>query len=182
MAEPANLNLPLGTPAPQKVPPKTLEQVLHEHLPEVLGSISAQDRPKLAHVMMREQVIRTGPLPVPSELAAYNSIIPDGADRIMKMAEVQSNHRIEIENIVVKSQQNQALRGQIFGLIIGLTGLSLATYAAVVGQPWFGGTIGSATLVSLVSAFLVAKQKEKQELTQKRPEVTRPTQTNRKGR
>jgi len=186
MAESANPKPPSGVPVPQKVQAKTLEQVLRERLPEVFSSVPTQDRPKLAQVIMREEVsvrsIRTGPLPDPAELAAYNSIIPNGADRIMKMAEAQSAHRIDIEKIVVNSQQNQAHRGQIFGLIIGLSGLSLATYSAVSGQPWFGGIIGGATLVSLVSAFLVAKQKEKQGLTEKRDDAMPAAQTKKKRR
>ena len=41
----------------------------------------------------QEQVsVRTGPLPEASELVAYNQVIPNGADRIMKLAESQTQH------------------------------------------------------------------------------------------
>lgn len=149
---------------PTKVPANTLEGLIREKAPEILSSIPENKRPKLAAITIE----RSGPLPLPSELAAYDQIIPNGADRIMKMAEAQTVHRIEIEKIVIKSQQGQAWRGQVFGLIIGLAGLGLATLAAMNGQPWFGGIIGGATLVSLVSAFLYSQQKTKEDLSQKR--------------
>src|ERR1044071_9404016 len=115
--------------------------------------------------------MRSAPLPDPSELAAYNQIIPNGADRILKMAEDQSAHRIAIERIVVTSQQNQAFCGQLFGLIIGLSGLGLATYAAISGQPWFGSVIGGATLATLVSAFLYTRHTQKRDLSQKQEQM-----------
>lgn len=179
MTEPENSDLPATTPKSQEKQVKTLEDVLREKVPEVLEDIPQKQRLKLAEIrIVQEEIsvrsVRVAPLPEPSELAAYNSIIPNGADRIMKMAESQSAHRIKIEGIVVQSQQDQSFRGQLFGLIIGLSGLFLATYAAVKGQPWFGGTIGSATLVGLVSAFLYSKQQDKQELEQKRQIMSPP--------
>src|SRR5439155_23872584 len=43
-----------------------------------------------------------------------------------------------LEKTVVESQQRQSSRGQVFGLIIALTGLCLATFAAMRGQAAFG--------------------------------------------
>lgn len=162
---------------PQKEDSKTLEQILREHAPEVLDSIPRKNRSKLSQVIThyQEQVsvrsVRSGPLPAPEELAAYNQIIPQGADRIMKMAEQQTTHRISLENTVVNSQQKQSSRGQIFGLIIGLSGLGLATFAAVNGQPWFGSIIGGTTLVSLVSVFVYARREQKIDLNKKRQQM-----------
>src|SRR5690242_17849317 len=42
-----------------------------------------------------------GPLPDPEALARYGEIIPDGANRIMKMAEEQAKHRIQLESSVI---------------------------------------------------------------------------------
>src|SRR5258706_5594217 len=146
-----------GNPiADQKEQPKTLEQIIQEKAPEVLEGIPGNKRQVLAQVKIESHRIsmRSSPLPDPAELAAYNQVIPNGADRILEMAGEQSAHRLSIGGIVIKSQQKQAFCGQLFGLIIGLSGLGMATYAAISGQPWFGATIGGATLVSLVSSFL----------------------------
>ncbi|MGO2103477.1 MAG: DUF2335 domain-containing protein [Psychroflexus halocasei] len=39
----------------------------------------------------------SGPLPDAETLVRYDSVIPEGAYRIMKMAENQQNHRISIK-------------------------------------------------------------------------------------
>ena len=143
---------------------------MREKAPDILNTIPRDKKPRLAQIMV-EQRIRSGPLPAPEELAAYSQIIPNGADRIMKMAEEQATHRIALEKKVVGSQQTQAFCGQIFGLVVGLTGLGLATYAAVHGQPWFGSVIGGTTLVSLVSVFVYSQRRQKAELTQKRQQM-----------
>ena len=45
----------------------------------------------------------SGPLPPPDALKRYSDIIPNGAERIMAMAEEQSKHRRELEkNLSVK--------------------------------------------------------------------------------
>jgi uncharacterized membrane protein len=41
----------------------------------------------------------SGPLPHPDILAAYDSIIKNGAERIMSQVETQSAHRILITNV-----------------------------------------------------------------------------------
>ncbi|MCL2659595.1 MAG: DUF2335 domain-containing protein [Acidobacteriaceae bacterium] len=39
----------------------------------------------------------SGPLPPPDVLTQYDQVVPNGAERIMAMAEQQSRHRIELE-------------------------------------------------------------------------------------
>ena len=40
--------------------------------------------------------LTTGPLPPPEQLAQYEQIIPGAADRILRMTENNSDHRIEL--------------------------------------------------------------------------------------
>jgi len=70
-----------------------------------------------------------GPIPSPGDIALYNQHIPEGADRIMRMAEKQAAHRISIETAVISEQQRQSARGQVFGLIIGLFGIAVVDAA-----------------------------------------------------
>lgn len=86
----------------------------------------------------------------------------------MKMAEGQFDHRRRLESFVVKSQQDQAKRGQFFGLIIALVFLLCATYAALNGHPVFGTIIGSADIVGLVAVFVLARRVGENELAAKR--------------
>jgi uncharacterized membrane protein len=172
MSDDPNLGLPASSQPPHKEQPKTLEELIREKAPEVLKALPGDKKQALAVSIETHQFsMRASPLPDPSELAAYNQIIPNGADRILKMAEDQSAHRIDIEKTVIGSQQRQAFCGQAFGLIIGLSGLFSATYAAIHGQPWFGGIIGGTTLVSLVSVFLHTRYSQKRELGQKQEQM-----------
>ncbi len=122
------------------VPPKKKIEIL-----ESLSIISIQHR---SH---------SGPLPDAETLIQYDSVIPNGADRIMKMAENQQKHRISIESKVIKSQSSQSKLGQIFGLIVGLVGIGCGTYLAANGEPTVGGIIAGGTVVSLVSVFVIGK-------------------------
>ena len=169
--------VPVALPAtPQKEQPKTLAELIQEASPEALNAIPSGERTKLAKVTIEQTRFsyRSGMLPEPAELAAYNAIIPQGADRIMKMAEAQSAHRIDLERTVVGSQQKMESLGQWFGLVIALFFGTCGSYAALHGQPWFGGIIAGTTLVSLVGIFVYSKQQSKKELVEKRTQQMEP--------
>ncbi len=57
-----------------------------------------------------------GPLPDPETLSEYDAIIPNGAERIMQMAEKQLEHRLKMENKVISGQMQQSNIGQILAL------------------------------------------------------------------
>ncbi|MBZ0242901.1 MAG: DUF2335 domain-containing protein [Bacteroidales bacterium] len=106
----------------------------------------------------------SGPLPDADTLIKYNSIIPNGADRIMKMAENQQAHRIKLESKVIASQSSQSNLGQLFGLIIGLVGIGCGTFLAATGEPTVGGIIAGGTVISLVSVFVIGKSIQRNNL------------------
>ena len=72
----------------------------------------------------------SSPIPPPNILKGYNDIIPNGAERIIAQSEIQLNHRINLENFAVKAELKQSGRGQIFGFILGVIVLGLATILA----------------------------------------------------
>ncbi len=113
------------------------------------------------------QIQRSGPLPDPAELEGCNRVIPNGAERIIKMAELQTSHRMEIEKHVVFSQQSQAVRGQYFGLLAVLISVGCATYAAISGMQTFASVLGGTTVTSLAVAFLGGKYLQKKDLSEK---------------
>ncbi|HEV2328739.1 MAG TPA: DUF2335 domain-containing protein [Verrucomicrobiae bacterium] len=155
---------------------KTLEEFIQEKAPDILEAIPVGKRPRLAKVTIEETRIsyRSGMLPEPAELEVFNTLIPNGADRIMKMTEAQSAHRMDMERTVVTSQQGQEQRGQWFGLIIALFFASCGTYSALHGQAWFGGIITGTTLVSLVGLFVYSKQQARKDLSDKREAMMNP--------
>lgn len=68
----------------------------------------------------------SGPIPPPEMLAGYERALAGAADRILRMAEVQSEHRQGLENT--------ALRGQLAGQARG-TYCGLAAVVTVLGLP-----------------------------------------------
>ena len=110
---------------------------------------------------------RSGPLPDPEEIAKYNQEIPNGAERIMAMAEKQQDHRIDIEKIAITEQLTQSRRGQTFGLIIGLTAIIGGVICIMFGHEWSGGFIGGGGITGLVSVFVIGKRRQSRNLEEK---------------
>ena len=136
----------------KNINPKVFEGLTQNKKLEILQSLS---------FTLIQEKSHSGPLPDAETLIKYNSVIPKGADRIMKMAENQQNHRISIESSLVSSQSSQSKLGQIFGLIIGLAGIGCGTYLASIGQDVVGSIIAGGTVVSLVSVFVLGKKAQK---------------------
>lgn len=117
-----------------------------------------------------------GPIPSPDLLRQYEALRPGLADRIVKMAEEEAQHRraIETEIIAVQSRDQNAYRfsellGQIFGLLIGLTAISGAVFCAVHGAQIAGAFIGTTGVTGLVTAFILGRtllMKQKQQESQ----------------
>jgi uncharacterized membrane protein len=124
------------------------------------------DQPKQIHLV--QSSMYSGPIPPPEVLAKYNEIVQGAAERILKMAENQQNHRIELEKHVIKSQQRQSSIGQLFAIIIGIVGLFAGTYAVLQGHDIAGAALGGATLVSLVTAFLKGRSSQKDDIKKKK--------------
>lgn len=110
----------------------------------------------------------SGPLPHPQILEHYNAILPGAAERILKMAEDQSEHRRKLESEVIFSGINNSKKGLLFGFIIGITGLIGSVIISLFGQAILGGVIGISTLTALVGVFVYGTSQQKAEREKKR--------------
>lgn len=151
---------------PIKIPEELqeLEEELKNVNPKLFEGLSKNKKLEILHSLsftLIQEKSHSGPLPDAETLIKYNSVIPEGADRIMKMAENQQNHRISVESNLVASQSSQSKLGQVFGLIIGLAGIGCGTYLATIGQDVVGSIIAGGTVVSLVSVFVIGKKAQK---------------------
>ena len=94
-----------------------IEKELHQVDPKVFDGVPKQRKQQIVRAVIQTvQKIHMGPLPDPNTLAEYNNIIPNGAERIMAMAEKQSDHRMKMESEVIHRQMNQSTAGQISSL------------------------------------------------------------------
>lgn len=125
---------------------------------------------------MVESTTFAGPIPPPEILARYNEIIPDGANRILKMAELQSSHRIELETIVIKGDNRRANWGLVTGFTIGVLIIVLSFILILKGHDRAGTVLGTTDLIGLVSVFVfgrITKQKQLRQRDEKNKALTR---------
>jgi len=136
----------------------------------ILDSVPKDKRTIVLKQIQTLMTVKThrGPLPDAESLRIYNDFIPDGGDRLMKEVEKQSDHRILMEQLVVKRQFNQSSIGQIFALIIALFALTIAWDLAKNDKQVVGGIIGGATVLGLVATFIVGRKKQTREIQEKR--------------
>ena len=162
-------NKPIIKKAQQEIPEELqeIEEDLTSYNPEIFKGVPQKKKLEILRsfsVLSIQHESHSGPLPDADTLIKYDSVIPNGADRIMKMAENQQTHRMSLENKVVTSQSKQSKLGQIFGLIIGLVGIGCGTFLAATGEPTVGGIIAGGTVVSLVSVFVIGKSIQRKSL------------------
>ncbi len=108
-----------------------------------------------------------GPLPHPVILEQYEKICPGAAERILKMAEEQSNHRRTLEAIVIRSNTRNSFWGILSGLLIGIFGLIVVAICAFLGYQGLAGIIATLDICSLVGIFVYGSQQNKKERIEK---------------
>jgi len=122
-------------PAPQAVPP--------------------QDKKPKA-VLRQFQVRATfaehfsGPLPPPELLDRYEKVVPGTAERILRMAEKEQDHRHNLE----ASLPALARQGQLFGFVLGLSGIIGGVVLVAMGRSLAGFGVFLVSLGSLVGAYM----------------------------
>jgi identified by metaGeneAnnotator len=125
-----------------------LEQVLRT--PQIAGVVS---------MLVQQQVSHSGPLPMASEMKKYDEVIPNGADRIMKMAENEQKNRYAIP------KWSLFLKG--LGLCFGMASVSLVIWFCfeLINKEQYSSavTVMCVVLVALASVFAIGKviQKDK---------------------
>ncbi|MGC2402382.1 MAG: DUF2335 domain-containing protein, partial [Acidobacteriaceae bacterium] len=97
----------------------------------VILKLPEQLRPEVRGVVRRvvHQTIKfhSGPLPDPETLEGYARLIPNGAERLLKLVENEAAHRHAQEAILVSTNARLSLRGQLIsaGLVLLLTGIGV---------------------------------------------------------
>lgn len=87
--------------------------------------------------------LRQGPLPSPEYIEAYGRLIPNGAERLMALAEKQAAHRMQEE----AREGRLASRGQVLAFVVVFGLLGLSTAYVLKGYPWQG-------LAPLIGGFI----------------------------
>lgn len=119
--------------------------------------------------LVATQVEYRGPLPHPDILDRYEQIHPGTAERIIRQFEGEAQHRHAMEREILSAQiaheqaeVGEIRRGQIFAFLLGAIGLlvggAVSLFSRSDAGAYAGAGIGGATLVGLVTAFIVGRK------------------------
>ena len=117
----------------------------------------------------------SGPLPPPEILAKYNEAIPNGAERIMAMAENQSQHRQGLEKQVVSANIRAQRFGSILGFLVCLAAIGSGTFLIYEGKSTEGLVPIIGALGSLLGVFIWGRIEQKKEIDKKSAALTATT-------
>ena len=126
-----------------------------------------EDRPRLIQQIIARH--HQGPLPTPEDMVSYNNIIPNGAERIMQMAEKEQSARLQFETKdqeerfeYLKQEQNIKKRGQWFACLSIIVFASISVYLIYSGSPTAGALLMGASLATVVLAFIAGRGQTKE--------------------
>lgn len=109
-------------------------------------------------VMLKAERFWSGALPRPEDFAKYADVVSDAPERILKMAELEQEHRIKSEDTIIQANDKAGTRGQWLGAGLSAIAMILAVYAHLEDAPWqlttaLVGVPVMSVARSLVSAF-----------------------------
>ena len=139
--------------------PTELEAIpLTPEVSDALKNIDPEQRKILVHFLRETKLSAfSGPIPPPEVLQGYETVQQGFAERILKMAEKQQDHRMSCEDKIVTESTSQSKRGQIIGCIIAILFLAGSVLLGLEGHDVLAGVIGGGTLISLVTVFVTNK-------------------------
>lgn len=124
-----------------------------EFIPEEILEGLTEEKRKEITIFAAEHF--SGPLPHPKIMADYKKVLPDAPERIFSMAERQQDHRINMEESLIKGDIKRADLGLIFGFILFLLLFMFGFYLIATGNDLPGYILTATGIVlSAVSAFL----------------------------
>lgn len=109
----------------------------------------------------------SGPVPPPSLLARYNEVVPDGAERILAMAERQSKHREILESQVVTGNLDSQRWGSRYAFILALVAIVGGIFLIYSGKDASGLATIITALGGLLSIFFYSQHKQSKERVEK---------------
>ena len=101
-----------------------------------------------------------GPIPPPEVIKGYESVIPGSAERLLRMAEKEQQHRIEIDNQLAKGYMALNVRGQILGFFIVLMLIVAIVFLTIYHHEYVAGGL-TVVAVSLSVIFVLRKVPKK---------------------
>lgn len=96
-----------------------------------------------------------GLIPHPKLMEQWDKLIPGSAEKIFNRFERQSDHRMDIENRVIKANNFKQYIGPVFAFLISVLAIGGGIYIVLNGNAGLGGTLTFAGLGTVIAPFLV---------------------------
>ena len=104
----------------------------------------------------------SGPLPPPRALEQFDSIIPNGAERIMAMVEREQQHRINQESAILEATIRDTRRGHWIGGTVSVLALVGCVFSVYLGaHPAVSVALVSLPVVAIIQAIVRSKSNGK---------------------
>ncbi|AOJ81153.1 hypothetical protein WS86_11365 [Burkholderia savannae] len=92
-----------------------------------------------------------------AQIERLKEIAPDKVEWVFEQARVEGEFRRSETHRINTFRFAERMAGILSGFVIGVVGLGIAALLAIMGHDWAAVGIGGATLVSLVSVFVIGK-------------------------
>lgn len=130
---------------------------------EVLEPLLEQlELPKEKEAQVRRMVTTIlsfqGPIPPPMLLRQYEDVVPGSADRLIRLTEKQTDHRIDMERTIVKGRVGLSVRGQVMAFVLSVFFGVIALWLGLEGHDRLAGTIAVTTIIGLAVVFVLGKK------------------------
>jgi uncharacterized membrane protein len=84
----------------------------------------------------------------------YEEVLPGSADRILKMAETEQQHRLEDERTALHAGIRDVWRAQLISLTTSLGFITGSVLVSVYGNPYVAGVLGGTGLLAGIATIL----------------------------
>lgn len=115
----------------------------------------------------------SGPIPPPDALRTFNEIVPGSAERIFVMAERQLDHRMRMEETVVRGDSRRSYLGLIAGFMLSVAIIAGGVILVVNGHDWAGGLLVVVNILGLAGAFVYGTHSRRAERERKADRMRR---------
>jgi uncharacterized membrane protein len=133
------------------------KQIVEAADPQLLDKLKPEQRESVLRVVQQVATSFEGPLPPPQMLAEYDRLIPNGADRMMKLLESQTNHRLLQESRSLEALHSLPARGQWIGTFLCLFFGSIGWHLSIEGRETVAALLFSTTIIGLVTVFVLGR-------------------------
>lgn len=111
-------------------------------------------------IAMSEHSIDSPVIPI-EVLERLHAFRPDKVDWFFEQTEKEAEYRRKNDRRVNSFIFIERLLGQIFGLVIGLSGITGSVYLGINGHEVLAGTIATATIATLAVSFIKGRNSKR---------------------